>query len=500
MAATPYSLTPLIKRTRISAHWPSRKHHSVAKVRGINDFTYAVWKRDGGPRAARARPPAPLRAKRAMKTFRSLIARLRPSTSEKLPTIIALPDRSDPWIAERDARLNARGTTKRPIPPLFNEAAAHRSYRNRFAFLLAVIAVPAMAAPGDFGAIAGAAPTEAEMVSARLAAQLAENPAMPFERPGMSFPGSAFYFLADPPSDGELVALPTTDALDTGAAEAGRELGEIIDTGPSANPFFSGSGLNHQRAQQCLAQAVWYEAASESEAGQRAVAQVVLNRVAHPNWPGSVCGVVYQGSQRSTGCQFSFTCDGSLARRANGASWSRAQRIASDALSGDVYRPVGHATHYHTLWVNPYWAPSLDHVGTIGAHRFYRNRGAAGRKEAFTVGYAGVEPGVRGRTSSAPAVVGSDLPLPELPAATSRDSASTPAFTPSRAASASPASRSTSAPVIEPILADQSLSGAGQTREEYARAGQWKSDSARDALEAEQRQLAQQRPTPAPAP
>ncbi len=479
---------------------PSRKRDNMAKTLSINDFTFAVWKRDGGRLDARATPPSPLRAKRAMKTLRSLLARLRPSTSDRLPDVIALPDQSDPWVAQRDARLQAREPAQRPRPPMFNEAAANRSYRNRMAVLLAVIAVPAMAAPGDFGAIAGSAPTEAEMVSERLAAQLAENPAMPFERPGMSFPGSAFYFLADPPSDGELVALPTTDALDTGAAEAGRELGEIIDTGPSANPFFSGSGLNHQRAQQCLAQAVWYEAASESEAGQRAVAQVVLNRVAHPNWPGSVCGVVYQGSQRSTGCQFSFTCDGSLSRRASGASWARAQRIAGDALSGEVYQPVGHATHYHTLWVNPYWAPSLDHVGTIGAHRFYRNRGAAGRKEAFTVGYAGVEPGVSGRTSAATAQATSAAALPELPATQSREAASTSPYMPSRASSAPSASRSPSPLVIEPVLADQSLSGAGQAREEYARAGQWKSDSARAALEAEQRDLTQQRPTPDPAP
>ncbi|MDY7099309.1 MAG: cell wall hydrolase, partial [Pseudomonadota bacterium] len=186
------------------------------------------------------------------------------------------------------------------------------SLRKRFAALFALLAVPAMAAPGDFGALAGDAPTEGSAD----AAGFSPDDAMPFERPGMSFPGSAFYYLADPPAEA-LLALPSSDPLDTGA-EAGREIGQAIDAGPAARPIYSaGAGTSHTRALQCLSQAIWYEAASESEAGQRAVAQVVLNRVAHPSWPASVCGVVYEGSQRSTGCQFSFTCDGSLARRAS---------------------------------------------------------------------------------------------------------------------------------------------------------------------------------------
>lgn len=360
-------------------------------------------------------------------------------------------------------------------------ASGARTLRKRIAVLLAIITVPAMATPGDFGELPGDAPTEAELVSARLAAQMADNPPMDFERPGMSFPGSAFYFLADPPSTGALIALPTTDARDPGA-EAGRELGEIIDVGPAARPFFSGAGLGHDRALECLAQAVWYEAASESEAGQRAVAQVVLNRVAHPNWPGSVCGVVYQGSERSTGCQFTFTCDGSLSRKARGASWDRARRIASEALSGSVYAPVGHATHYHTLWVNPYWAATLDHVGTIGAHRFYRNRGAAGEKGAFTTRYAGFEPGVSGRVTPPPA---GDAPRLQYSTEVTAGPLPTPVSSsaPSRQA----------APAPEPVLADPAYSAVGQVRQDYSRAGQWKTDAARAALANEERRLATER-------
>ncbi|MFU7529661.1 cell wall hydrolase [Qipengyuania sp. ASV99] len=414
---------------------------------------------------------------RAMHALRKLLG-LGPKPA---PRVIALPD-------GRAARMDAAEAARQA------SATPPRTYRRHIAVLLAAITVPAMAASGDFGELPGAAPTEAELVNAQLAQQLAQNPAMPFERPGMSFPGSAFFFLADPDA-GALVALPTFDASAPGA-EAGRELGELIDAGPAARPFFSVAGTSHLRAADCLAQAIWYEAASESEAGQRAVAQVVLNRVAHPNWPGSVCGVVYQGSQRSTGCQFTFTCDGSLARRSSGASWVRAQRIAGEALSGSVYEPIGHATHYHTLWVNPYWASSLDHVGTIGAHRFYRNRGAAGQRGAFTGRYAGVEPSLTGNLSGAAepsAIGGSGADLPALPAIRQSAAAASPASAPSGGTPAAPQPA-----YSQPILADPALSGAGQVRSDYARAGQWKSGASRASLNGDSTRT-DNRPTDGPA-
>ncbi len=329
-------------------------------------------------------------------------------------------------------------------------------WRKRIAVLVAAITVPAMAATGTVGTLPGPAVES----TAALATRKAAAAALPFERPGMSFPGSAFFYMADPAGTA-LVALPTDDPLGTGA-ESGRELGALIDVGAAARPFYvPGTGITHARAQECLAQAVWYEAASESEAGQRAVAQVVLNRVAHPAWPSSVCGVVYQGSERSTGCQFTFTCDGSLARRPSGASWARAQRIAAEALNGSVYAPVGLATHYHTLWVNPYWAATLDHIGTIGAHRFYRTRGASGQAGAFTGSYAGLEPLVSGRTAPPPAVARTAVPLPAAAASV-----------PARAA---PAPATLAAPAR--AVADAAPAGtpeAGGIRPEYARAGQWK--------------------------
>jgi hypothetical protein len=134
----------------------------------------------------------------------------------------------------------------------------------------------------------------------------------------------------------------------------------------------------------CLTEAVYYEAASEPEQGQRAVAQVVLNRVRHPSFPNSVCAVVYQGSERQTGCQFTFTCDGSLRRPPARTLWSRARQVAENALSGWVEPSVGMATHYHTDWVYPYWAPNLKKITKVGTHIFYGWTGSWGRRAAFT--------------------------------------------------------------------------------------------------------------------
>ena len=160
-----------------------------------------------------------------------------------------------------------------------------------------------------------------------------------------------------------------------------------------SRPFVeNAAAADTQRALDCLTQAVYYEARSESEDGQRAVAQVVLNRVRNPAYSNSVCGTVYEGSRRATGCQFSFTCDGSLNRRREPSAWSRAAQIAAEALSGYVYTPVGTATYYHTAAVNPSWAARVTRVATIGAHLFYRLPGSWGGIGAFTQRYAGSEP------------------------------------------------------------------------------------------------------------
>jgi hypothetical protein len=166
------------------------------------------------------------------------------------------------------------------------------------------------------------------------------------------------------------------------------------------------------RALECLTSAVYYEAGSQSDDGQRAVAQVVLNRVRHPAFPASVCGVVYQGSTRATGCQFTFTCDGSLARGASIAGWARARKVAAAALTGAVYAPVGYATHYHANYVVPYWASSLAKNAVVGAHIFYRWAGGWGRPRAFAEQYAGREPDTRALRAAAVAAEAAEAAAP----------------------------------------------------------------------------------------
>ena len=161
-----------------------------------------------------------------------------------------------------------------------------------------------------------------------------------------------------------------------------------------ATPFAAGPQAeeDYARSLDCLAQAIFYEARSESEDGQRAVAQVVLNRVRHPAFPNSICGVVYQGAKLRTGCQFTFTCDASLAYRAAGSAWDGARSVDAEAMSGQVYDPVETATHYHTTAILPYWASSLTRQAVVGAHIFYRWPGGQGAPDAFNQRYAGIEP------------------------------------------------------------------------------------------------------------
>lgn len=153
----------------------------------------------------------------------------------------------------------------------------------------------------------------------------------------------------------------------------------------------STAGSHALSAVDCLTAAVYYEAGNEPLTGQRAVAQVVLNRVRHPAFPASVCAVVFEGATRATGCQFTFTCDGSLLRAPTVEGWRRAQGVAIAALSGYVEPSVGHATHYHADYVRPYWAPRLVKLHSIGTHIFYLWPGTTGTPGAFAQKYAGLE-------------------------------------------------------------------------------------------------------------
>lgn len=241
--------------------------------------------------------------------------------------------------------------------------------------LMGAVTLPAFAAPQDW---------QRFEIGDAGQSEVALEP-MPFEKPGSSFPGSAFYYLAaDEPA-----LPPLAEGIHSDAEEAPSR----TSSAPVARAMLvDNSGIDRTRALQCLTAAVYYEAASEPDSGQRAVSQVVLNRVAHPAYPNTVCGVVYQGSERRTGCQFTFTCDGSLSRKPNRMFWLRAENVARAALAGYVHTPVGLATHYHTIQIHPYWADKLSYLGTIGAHRFYSFRGRAGQPGTFRFAYGGGEP------------------------------------------------------------------------------------------------------------
>jgi hypothetical protein len=178
---------------------------------------------------------------------------------------------------------------------------------------------------------------------------------------------------------------------------------------PDAAPPFvlPVGGAARDRAVACLTAAIYYEAGREPRDGQEAVAQVVLNRVRHPGFPKSVCGVVYEGAGRATGCQFSFTCAGSTRRRPLPARWRAAEAVALAALDGHVAAEVGASTHYHALSVRPAWRTTLVQTARIGAHVFYRMPGALGSPAALIGVYSADEPsappGEAASAASAPA-------------------------------------------------------------------------------------------------
>lgn len=221
-------------------------------------------------------------------------------------------------------------------------------------------------------------------------------------------------------------AVPPEQELLALAPETAREINArrpfSTAPNPAARAFASKWATeDRDRAITCLATAALYEAGSQAD-DQYPVMQVILNRVRHPAFPASVCGVVFQGAERSTGCQFSFTCDGSLGRwRPSDAAMRDARVRAGAMLGGHVDRRVGLATHYHTDWVVPYWSTSLDKITAVKTHLFFRWTGFWGTRAAFRRDVGTTEPRIAllGGFSSAHLAAGevaADAPaLPEGP-------------------------------------------------------------------------------------
>lgn len=187
---------------------------------------------------------------------------------------------------------------------------------------------------------------------------------------------------------------------------------------PLSSPIAPLGGEDRARAAQCLAAAIAYEAGFEPVEGQQAVAEVILNRARAGPFPRTVCGVVFAGSTRRTGCQFTFTCDGSLRRRLPERVMAAARGVAEAALDGRNPARVSGAAWYHADYVSPYWAPSLVRVAKIGAHIFYRAPGLGDRLIAASAFRASGEPSIAALASVA-------LPAAAAVASGARDTAST---------------------------------------------------------------------------
>jgi hypothetical protein len=124
----------------------------------------------------------------------------------------------------------------------------------------------------------------------------------------------------------------------------------------------------------CLAQAIYFEARSETRKGQIAIAEVILNRVKSGAYPNTICGVVFQGSKHRHKCQFSFACDGKSDRPKEDRAWQTAKKLALAAIARQNQAVTGSATHYHASYVNPRWARVMKRTIRIGKHIFYRKR------------------------------------------------------------------------------------------------------------------------------
>ena len=135
------------------------------------------------------------------------------------------------------------------------------------------------------------------------------------------------------------------------------------------------AGAARAKQEKCLADAVYFEARSEPERGQIAVAQVVVNRAFSGFYPDNICGVVYQNAHRYLACQFTFACEGKRLVVSDEESWSKAKQIARDVLDGKTWLgEIGKATHYHAYWVRPDWIRDMRRIHKIGVHTFYRPR------------------------------------------------------------------------------------------------------------------------------
>ena len=158
-----------------------------------------------------------------------------------------------------------------------------------------------------------------------------------------------------------------------------------VESAPADGPVKISRGLKFKgeteleyqgRQRRCLATAIYFEARGEPTRGQLAVAQVVMNRVRSSLYPDTICGVIFQGQSRRTGCQFSFTCDGIADVPRDKKKWVESNKLAKRVTDGESWlKDIGHATHYHANYVKPRWRREMNRIKKVGRHIFYRVRG-----------------------------------------------------------------------------------------------------------------------------
>ena len=128
----------------------------------------------------------------------------------------------------------------------------------------------------------------------------------------------------------------------------------------------------------CLAEAVYFEARSESFVAQLAVANVILQRVQSERYPDNICDVVRQGRTWKgkpvrNKCHFSYWCDGKPEKFKDLTSLIKIISVAEISLRGGQVKQTVGATHYHASYVTPRWAsnPAFKSLGQLGSHLFY---------------------------------------------------------------------------------------------------------------------------------
>jgi spore germination cell wall hydrolase CwlJ-like protein len=177
---------------------------------------------------------------------------------------------------------------------------------------------------------------------------------------------------------GATAAVPYTDSMPGNSRSAAAQVTHMPAAKPAPSEIAMAQLLAERR---CLAQAMYYEARSEGIVGQKAVAEVVFHRMRNRNYPSTICGVVFEGSELKRSCQFSFTCNGDMKKPKNARAWAEARLLAAKIITGTVRLGdiTDDATSYHAVYVDPVWAGHLVKTVQIGNHIFYRLPSARGR-------------------------------------------------------------------------------------------------------------------------